>query len=281
MTSRGLRWAQLSPDVRLVRALDEADDAGSYTEATVSGSVDVKRNWSNRFADAAARFLAPVLRQALADEGGSEDLEVYPMAGGTSERTVVLGEGSRKRIDVAVVHRLGGLRIDLSMKGLNFKDRSSDHYDKNLTGRTYELEDEIRQVRRLQPACFVFALYWLPLPAASDKATGESSFARTVVHLRARIHRGAPGTARDAERLDGAGVALYAPAETALFGGEVVDRGVLRCLDVTSDPPRRGRPRVESTATVDEVVARWVRAYLEAVGAARPDWAEAEEDLTS
>ena len=47
------------------------------------------------------------------------------------------------------------LRIDLSFKGLNFRDKKGDHYDKNLTGRTYELEDELRQVRRLQPSSFV------------------------------------------------------------------------------------------------------------------------------
>jgi hypothetical protein len=274
------RWAQLTPDPRLRQALAEADEGFSYADAVASGNVDAKRNWSNRFADSSARFLSSVVRQALSDQGAAGDLEVYPAAkGGAAERTVILGEGSRKRIDVAVIHRLGGLRIDLSMKGLNFRDKSGDHYDKNLTGRTYELEDEIRQVRRLQPAAFVFALYWLPIPAASDKASGESSFARTVVHLRARIHKGAPGTARDPERLDGAGVALYAATETPLIGGEVVDSGVVRCLDVTAEPPRRGRPRIESTSTVDELVARWARIYLEAVGAAKPEWAEPEEDL--
>lgn len=278
MSLEAIRWAQLAPDQRLVGALDVADAGVTYLDAT-DASVDVKRNWSNRFADACARSLATVVREALAELGGPRDLEVYPADGGNAERPVILGEGSRKRIDVAVVHRLGGLRIDLSLKGLNFRDARGDHYDKNLTGRTYELEDEIRQVRRLQPAAFVFGLYWLPLPAASDKASGESSLARSVLHLRARVHKGPPGTARDPERLDGAGVALYAPMEMSLIGGESVERGVLRCLDAMTDPPRRGRPRVEATFSLDDLVRRWMRVYLEAVGAAKPDWAEPEEDL--
>ncbi|MBO0728749.1 MAG: hypothetical protein J2P57_05790 [Acidimicrobiaceae bacterium] len=188
-----------------------------------------------------------------------------------------LGEGSRKRIDVAVVHRLGGLRIDVSLKGLNFRDRSGGQYDKNLTGRTYELEDELRTVRRLQPAAFVFGLYWLPLGAAMDKAAGESSLARTVLHLRARVHRAPPGVPRESERLDGAAVALYAPVKLTVTPQEAVERGVVRCLDVLADPPRRGRPLVSTTATIDDLVRGWIRIYLEATGVARPDWPEAEE----
>lgn len=88
--------------------------------------------------------------------------------------------------------------------------RASRRDDHNLTGRTYELESELRQVRNLQPSAFVFAVYWLPLAAAWDKLSGETSFARSVLHLRARVHKGAPGTPRPLDFLDEASVALYA-----------------------------------------------------------------------
>lgn len=279
MSPDPVRWSALMPDARLVSALDQADAVQSYEWCNANGKVDDKRNWSNRFADACAYLAAPIVRQGLGSLGAPSDLVVLPTTGGTAEPPVLLGEGSRKRIDVAVVHRLGGLRIDLSFKGLNFRDKKGDHYDKNLTGRTYELEDELRQVRRLQPSAFVFALYWMPLLGATDKTSGESSFARTLMHLRARVHRGAPGTARDPGRLDGAGVALYAPDETPIPGGETVARGALRCADVHVDPPRRGRPRIELTGSLDELIHDWVRVYLEGVGAAAPDWAEAEPEL--
>jgi hypothetical protein len=270
------RWSMLAPDARLVSALDKADAIQTYTSCNEIGKVDDKRNWSNRFADGCAYLAAPIVRQGLGSLGAPTDLVVLPTTGGSAEPPVVLGEGSRKRIDVAVVHRLGGLRIDLSLKGLNFRDKRGDHFDKNLTGRTYEIEDELRQVRRLQPSAFVFAFYWMPLLGATDKTSGESSFARTLMHLRARVHRGAPGTARDPGRLDGAGVALYAPMETVLPGGETVARGVVRCANVHVDPPRRGRPRVTATGSLDELIHDWVRVYLEGVGAAAPDWAEPE-----
>lgn len=116
-----------------------------------------------------------------------------------------------------------------------------------------------------------------PLEGATDKTTGESSFARTIVHLRARLHRGAPGTARERDRLDGAAVALCAPTDVALQGS-LIRRGVVRCGNAFVDPPRRGRPKVASTLTLDEVVHLWVRVYLEGVGAAAPDWAEPEAE---
>ena len=274
----GARWALLEPDARLVSALDRADLIQSYQWCEENGTVNDKRNWSNRFADECARLAAPIVRHGLGSEGAPPDLVVLPTSGGSAEPPVLLGEGSKKRIDVAVVHRLGGLRIDLSLKGLNFRDKTGDHYDKNLTGRTYEIEDELRQVRRLQPSSFVFALYWMPLLGTTDKVTGESSFARTVVHLRVRIHKGAPGTARDPSRLDGAGVALYSPIESALPSGEAVPRGTMRCCNVVEEPPRRGRPRIEATHTLDELVHQWVRVYLEGVGAAKPDWADPESE---
>ncbi len=271
-----MRWSDLTPDQRLMAALNRANDPSDYAQTEAEGSVDDKRNWSNRFADGCAALLAPVVRSAMRELGAPGDLRVYPEPGGEAERPVLLGEGSRKRIDVAVVHRLGGLRIDVSLKGLNFRDRGGGQFDKNLTGRTYELEDELRTVRLLQPATFVFALYWLPLGGATDKAKGESSFARTVLHLRARVHRAPPGVPRGSERLDGAAVALYAPTTLTVGPGEAVERGVVRCLDVLVDPPRRGRPLVETTLTMDGLVQGWVRSYLEATGVARPDWPEPE-----
>src|SRR6516225_6900177 len=107
MTPDDLRWSSLEPDPRLVSALDEADSAQTYQWCVEQGRVDDKRNWSNRFADACAYMAAPIVRHGLGTLGAPPDLVVLPTASGTAEPPVVLGEGSRKRIDVAVVHRLG------------------------------------------------------------------------------------------------------------------------------------------------------------------------------
>ena len=41
---------------------------------------------------------------------------------------------------------------------------------------------------------FVFGSTGCHCPEPTDKATGESSFARSLIHLRARVHRGPPVT---------------------------------------------------------------------------------------
>ena len=100
---------ELTPDPRLLSALDHTDSIQNYDWCNDNGKVDDKRNWSNRFADTCASLAAPIVRQGLGSLGAPADLVVLPTTGGSAEPPVVLGEGSRKRIDVAVVHRLGGV----------------------------------------------------------------------------------------------------------------------------------------------------------------------------
>ena len=79
---RERRWAELDPDARLLRALDEADAGGTYEWAESAGTVDDKRNWSNRFADACARMTAPIVRGGLNELGAPSDLVVLPRGAG-------------------------------------------------------------------------------------------------------------------------------------------------------------------------------------------------------
>ena len=272
-----MRWSELSSDVGLLSAVNTADRGQKWDDADRNGTTDDKRNWSNRFADACAAFLAEQFVGAL-PQARRANLSVYPEPGGAHERSIQLGEGSRKRIDVAVVHPLGGLRIDVSMKGLNFRGQNG-NYDHNLTGRTYELEAELRAVRRLQPACMVFALYWLPIQATSDKLNSICSFARSVAHLRQMVHIRTNSRIRPVEDLDGAAVALYAPTQVQVSPTEVIERGVVRCMDVLAEPPRRGRPQLPTTTTVAHQVQRWVHCYLDSTIGVEPDWAPPEEPL--
>lgn len=264
------------PNGAVVEALEAADRPMSYRRATTARPID-RGQWSNRFADACALVGSDALRRSLRKLGASDELVVYPERGGPRERPVRLGEGSQKRIDIAVVHPYGGLRIDVTLKGMNFAK-----YSHNLTGRTYEFEAEMQEVRRLQPSCYVFALFFVPLPGADDQL--PSSFAKTVLHLRRRVRASLAGIPRPADRLDGAAVALYAPTDVPLSSGEVVSRGVLRCFDVGTpdlprDPPRRGRPSAVSTISVGELFDQWTARYVEETGGATPQWADPEPDL--
>jgi hypothetical protein len=120
---------------------------------------------------------------------------------------------------------------------------------------------------------------FLPLEATADKGGGAiSSYAHTAQKLRERTGRLDPALAGHAARCDAGFVALYAHDDAH---GAV--RGVARFTDVSTPPPRRGRPLVAATlplaGVVRMIVARamtreaavWGEAEPETLGASDPE----------
>ncbi|HVZ43860.1 MAG TPA: hypothetical protein VHA82_08620 [Ramlibacter sp.] len=260
-----MTWADLKPEPGIVEALDHA---GARPEA---GSQNEKRNWSEKFADACAVTIARHFRA----HSELSDKAVRPVAlSDGTEPLTPLGAGVSKRIDVTVADAVLGLEIGVSLKGLNFVDGSSGNYDKNLTGRMYELGDEVRVVHEHLPHAFMVGIFFLPLASCADKTErAPSSFANAVIKLRSRTSRLDAALAAHASRCDAAYVALYTVGVEAGF-----ERGLVRFFDVRSNPPKRGRPRMESTLSLGDVVDAVVAA---ATNRASVDWADAEDDPTS
>ncbi len=281
------RWSDLTADSGLLVALNTADQIG---EATSGARADArtqseKKNWSSRFADACARMVAA----AVAQHPAFSKSEVRPNEKTKAEPVTFLVGGKRKRVDVVVSSPGVGLQLGISLKGMNFRDQNGLQFDKNLTGRTYELEDEVRVVRRTLPMAFMTALYFLPIASTEDKTKNSaSSFAHTVEHLRARVGRNDPHSDIQADRLDMAIVALYVPGDQEAINQEkngkpisfeyhdTLPRGVVRYFDVTRDPPRRGRPVVESTYDLPELIVAMASAYGEFNHGPAIEWAEPE-----
>jgi len=257
------RWADLVPEPGIEKALAHA---GPRPEA---GSQSEKRHWSELFAHACALAFADELRKSpqLANK------TINPVAiGQGSEKLVPLGAGTSKRIDVTVVDRVLGLEVGVSLKGLNFKDGNGEQFDKNLTGRMYEMGDEMRLVHEYLPRAFMVGIFFLPLDSTVDKtARADSSFARTVVSLRERTGRLDPSLGGQASRCDAAYVALYVTgAERQGFRA-----GVARMINVMAAPPRRGRPSVADTMSIAEAVEEIVS---QATFSSDVQWAEPEPD---
>ncbi len=257
------------PEASIVAALAHA---GIRPEA---GSQSEKRRWSERFAHTCALAFADELRRLPALQGKG----ITPTAiGQGSEKLVPLGAGTSKRIDVTVVDRVLGLEIGLSLKGLNFRDSNGDQFDKNLTGRMYEMSDEMRLVHEYLPRAFMVGVFFLPLDSTVDKTErADSSFARAVLALRERTGRLDPSLGGQASRCDAAYVALYATGSEP----QGYPSGVTRLMNVQSDPPRRGRPKVSETLSIEAVVQQIVS---QATFSAATSWGEAERrpalDLT-
>ena len=114
-------------------------------------------------------------------------------------------------------------------------------------------------------------LFFLPLASAVDKIDGNSSFANAVMKLRSRTGRLDPSIGSQASRCDAAYVGLYAVGDES----PAIPRGAARFLNVESNPPRRGRPRVEQTLDLEGVVVEFV---ARATFSSRIDWAEPESD---
>jgi hypothetical protein len=259
-----MRWSDLEPDESIVRALQHAGPQ------PLGGTQDAKRRWSERFADACAVAFARLLSQSPRLK--SKTIAPLDIGQGT-ESLVPLGRGSSKRVDVIVVDRIMGLEIGVSLKGLNFRDGGSQNYDKNLTGRLYELGDEVRLVHEHLPHAFMSGVFFLPLDAATDKSdAGDSSFARAVLKLRERTGRLDAALAGHAARCDSAYVALYTRGQEA--GG--FPPGLVRLVNVsTMAPPRRGRPQIANSMSLHEVVDEIVAS---ATHSARITWSEPEPD---
>lgn len=152
------------------------------------------------------------------------------------------------------------------------RPEDGDQFDKNLTGRMYELADEVRLVHEWLPRAFMTAVFFLPLESTVDKTSrAPSSFARTVTNLRERSGRLDPFLPGQAARCDSAYVALYSSGAEALGYPE----GLVRLMNVNSAPPRRGRPRISDTLSIREAVEQIV---AQATFSAEVEWGQPEID---
>lgn len=258
----------------MIRALEEAGASIARAEA-VSGGRSQRHKWSNAFADACARMIARAVRA----HGAFDKLHVLPDDEGNAEPpTYVVGDKS-KRVDVVVASMVSGLQVGISLKGMNFRDSGGAQFDKNLTGRTYELQDEVRLVHEYQPAAFMTAIFFLPIAATVDKRSesSQSSFARTVEHLRSRTGRLDPSLPGHYAKADMAFVGLYVPGDRELDFDyqDTLPAGMVRYFDVMTDPPKRGRPRVAATMSLGDLV-ELVSSRYRGGGVPQIEWSDPE-----
>ena len=206
-------------------------------------------------------------------------------SGGNQEFFTPLGYKKGKRIDVVVSRELVGLQIGVSLKGLNFRDGTAGNFDKNLTGRLYELRDEVSTVHDYLPRAFMAGLFFLPAAACFDKITGNSSFAHTVAQLRSRSGRLDPSIPAQNWKCDFATVGLYGSGEPDEVESKL-QRGIIRYFPLIdakgspTHPPRRGLPVLSSTVTLNELLRMMVSQALSQT-AAGTSFAEAADDSVS
>lgn len=286
------RWSDLRPEPGMVAALDHADVETSRSAieaeaARIAGAGlskdqrkrereplrDMRKRWSERLANGSATMIADEIRGHRVI---TKRFRVAPLSDGSGQETFwPLGYRSGKRIDVVVAGEVAGLQLGASLKGLNFRDDEGGNFDKNLTGRLYELADEMSTVHRHLPRAHMAGIFFLPIDACFDKGTSQSSFAHTVLELRRRSARD-PADPAHLPRCDYAAVGLYSPGGDADLERDI-DRGVLRFFPVDQGPPRRGLPPVENTLSLSDLADRMLGGAI-AGTAASDEYGDAEDE---
>ena len=134
-----------------------------------------KRAWSERFATGCAVAISKVIKDAKLSVLRGRTIKPDSTESGT-EPVAPLGSDSKKRIDVQIVDSVLGLEIGIPLKGLNFKDRRSNNYDRNLTGRLYEMNDEMHLVHEHLPRAFIVGIFFF-------QSTPQQTSSMAIHHL--------------------------------------------------------------------------------------------------
>jgi hypothetical protein len=156
-----------------------------------------------------------------------------------------------------------GLGLGLSIKTINFRDAKTKRYTKNYTRADGELRAEASDYHERQPYSVMVAVIFLPIDACDDGGkNAPSSFGQAIQVFRFRARRDSP---KDPAMLfERVFIGLYETDEPHF--GDVV------FFDVTSAPPRTGRP--DAPMSIAELMQEIVETY-DRRNSPRFDWADA------
>ena len=154
-------------------------------------SLDVKPD--ENATQAAKKHYSELLSQKLASVLGAElrarglkearPAEVGDLDSSGAERRMAGGIGAKK-VDVTWTTEESGLLLAISIKSINFADKKTGNYQKNLTNRRGDMLMEAVTLHRRFPYAVLSAFFFLNKGAASDGTTKRKS---TFLNAHARL----------------------------------------------------------------------------------------------
>jgi hypothetical protein len=214
--------------------------------ATGDRALVLTQAQKKNYAEALSRRLAQRFADALrADFPGT-----LPDPAGKGQESRARSSKGFKKLDVNYSTVELGLGLGVSLKTINFRDPTTQRYTKNYTRVDGELRAEASDYHERQPYAVMIAIVFLPIDACND-ASGRtpSSFGQAVQIFRYRAGR--------REALDPA--MLFERVFIALYDVSDDRFGDVGFFDVTSAPPRSGRPI--SLLSFDDVIQEIVNTY--------------------
>ena len=232
-----------------------------------AGARDGKKNYAEKLSNEIAVWLADELRATDGFHG------ILPKPDGAGRESKVAAGATKKpkKTDVRFGTADTGLELLVSIKTLSFRDakkvKGSDtvllgRYTKNMVRNDHELRAEAMDLHERFPFAVLIAILFLPFGACDDGDADKSSFAHAVMTLRPRSGRNVPSDPQQ----------LFERVFIGLYEHEGAKRGAVSFFDVTTNPPKRGRPK---TGLVD--TATLVREIVKAYGIRNRrymDWAD-------
>ena len=214
-----------------------------------TGTATEKKNYAERLSRHLATCFANALRPAFPG--------IMPTEQGEQQEAPARTAKGLKKLDVNYSTPQLGLALGVSLKSINFRDKSTRRYTKNYSRNDNELRAEATDYHQRQPYAVLAGILFLPIDACDDagqgtqEEAGVSSFGAAVRFFRTRGGRMLPRD--DIELFERFYVALYEPAGARM--GETV------FFDVLRPPPKNRRPRADEVLSFAQVVTDITTVY--------------------
>lgn len=233
--------------------------AGDRT-LVANGNATDKKNYAEALSRALAQRFANALRSSF--DG------ILPGQDGLGQESKARTGKGLKKLDVNYSTVELGLGLGVSIKTINFRDKTTKRYTKNYTRVDNELRAEAADYHERQPYSVLCAVIFIPLDACGDGETAASSFGQAVQIFRYRAGREKP--------VDDP--TLFEHILIGLYDADPKEFGSVSFFDVLNAPPRQGRPK--ELVSFKEAVAQIVAAY-DRRNKTTFKWAEGETEVMS
>lgn len=164
-----------------VDELLEAALMGIGDKPSDTAAADIKKRYSERVSAAAAAAIADELRHRGLKEARPAPPGLLDSSG--AERRMSGGIGAKK-VDVTWATEEGGLLLGISIKSINFRDKRSKNFQKNLTNRRGDMLFEAVTLHRRFPYAVLGGLFFLDVGAETDATAKRRS---TFINAHARL----------------------------------------------------------------------------------------------
>jgi hypothetical protein len=143
------------------------------------------QNPKRRYSELVSQVIAQAVAEELRLRGLSEARPAPPgiLGGSGAERRMAGGLGAKK-VDVTWATEEAGLLLAISIKSINFKDKATGNYQKNLVNRRGDMLMEAVTLHRRFPYAVLGAFFFLDAGAYED---GTSQRKSTFLNAHARL----------------------------------------------------------------------------------------------